>query len=61
MDINLNYHEQRALLSYLKRHLSKDVSDIKLLEELDALYLLIAYNKLQMAIDIHNNQMAYTD
>lgn len=61
MDINLNYHEQRALLSYLKKHLSKDVLDIKFLDEIDVFYLLIAYNKLQSAIDIHNNQMAYTD
>lgn len=61
MDIKFNYYEQQALLKYLKKHLSEDVSDIKHLSCLDVLYLLTAYNKLQLAIDKRNEEMAYTE
>ena len=61
MDIKLNYYEQRALLDYLKRHLSEDISDIKHLNNLDALYLLTTYNKLQLAIDQRNKEIACVD
>lgn len=61
MDIKINYYEQQALLKYLKKHLSEDISDIKHLNDFDALYLLTAYNKLQLAIDERNEAMAYTE
>lgn len=61
MDINLSYNEQRAILDYLKRHLSEDFADIKHLTNLDALYLLAAYNKLQLSIDEEHKMISYMD
>ena len=56
--IKLNYHEQRALLDYLKQHLLKEEYED---ENLDSIYLLTAYNKLQYAIDKRDFEIACMD
>ena len=61
MDIKINYYEQRAILNYLKKHLSEDLSDKKRLIDIDALDLLSVYNKIQVAIDERQQALAYTE
>lgn len=57
--IKLNYHEQRALLEYLKSHLLEDKKTID--SNIDEHYLLMAYHKLQLAIDNRNKIIACAD
>lgn len=57
---DFNYYQKKALLDYIKTKIAeKGVAEIT--GEMTRSYLFSAFIKLQMAVDEHNNILAYTE